>query len=330
MDIDIVSETFKPWGIAGGWCWLWFYLNQLAFSSQTLSILSFSPSTSFVAFFCLKILWNNHVSSRTNLPKWATSLSLLVPGWFLLALSMACLTPLSKGQAPEHKETQQDLQDGFYFYHLRREITYLVHQIFKSCSKCIFASVLPLSTVSHFHIPSLVSPLIFFSPFQWWSLHCFPHSRCCLIPATNFSHLWTLSITFSSSLVFARTSSPLPLSSFFLMMMDGPYGWVGCDKDWPWKGRKWEVCVCVVVVGGGAWNKGRIAYAERSSRPSKAVTGGADEDSKTGSKNDDEWRRMDDKDHVCRPGGGFLLKLGVNWPCPVPEALDPVMGCTRQ
>lgn len=135
--------------------------------------------------------------------------------------------------------------------------------------------------------------------------------------------------------------SPLPLSSLCMMVMDGPYGWVGCergfDEDWPWRGESesercvWE-CVCggVCVLGGNIKEREKVGYAERrTERLRNAVKGGADKESKTGKKIrrwavEKEWMKM-------MAGVGLralLLMLGgaLTLPCALGCASDQVLG----
>lgn len=63
-------------------------------------------------------------------------------------------------------------------------------------------------------------------------------------------------------------STPLPLSSFCMMVMDGAYGWVGCerdcDEDWPWRGES-ESERCVSGMGT-AWKKGKSRVCRKEGR----------------------------------------------------------------
>lgn len=222
----------------------------------------------------------------------------------------------------------------------RTDITSLIHQHWMSfllisflpCQKCIFTPLYP------FH---LVSQFLFSSLLLCNDLHLFPHSQRLPVWCQHLTfHLCgcCASLFLSSSLICLL---PPPLSSLCMMVMDGPYGWVGCergcDEDWPWRGESesercvWEcVCVGVCVLGGNIKEREKVGYAERrTERLRNAVKGGADKESKTGKKIrrwavEKEWMKM-------MAGVGLralLLMLGgaLTLPCALGCASDQVLG----
>lgn len=125
----------------------------------------------------------------------------------------------------------------------KTEITILIQQI-----------LIGIPLISIFVLPKIAS-LSLYTLFSWCPSITYPFSHLllyscllfcsdlcaspfispltasfCLILTSDFSCLWSLCVSIPSSLVFAHMSTPLPLSSFCMMVMNGPYGWVDCER----------------------------------------------------------------------------------------------------